>query len=61
MSFPLLIIQLSHLTVSFQNKWTIKARVTHKSDIRRWSNARGEGHLFSFDLVDESGEIRCGY
>jgi len=43
----------------YQNKWTIKARVTHKSDIRRWSNARGEGHLFSFDLVDESGEIRA--
>jgi len=43
----------------YQNKWTIKARVTHKGDIRRWSNARGEGHLFSFDLVDESGEIRA--
>ena len=33
--------------------------MTHKGDIRRWSNARGEGHLFSFDLVDESGEIRA--
>ena len=43
----------------YQNKWTIKARVTHKSDIRRWSNARGEGHLFSMDLLDESGEIRA--
>jgi len=43
----------------YQNKWTIKARVTNKSDIRRWSNARGEGHLFSMDLVDESGEIRA--
>ena len=36
-----------------------KARVTSKSDIRRWSNARGEGHLFSMDLIDESGEIRA--
>ena len=27
----------------YQNKWTIKARVTNKSDIRRWSNSRGEG------------------
>lgn len=43
----------------YQNKWTIKARVTHKGDIRRWSNSRGEGHLFSMDLLDESGEIRC--
>lgn len=43
----------------YQNRWTIKARVTHKSDIRRWSNSRGEGHLFSMDLLDESGEIRA--
>ena len=34
-------------------------RVTNKSDIRRWSNSRGEGHLFSMDLLDETGEIRC--
>ncbi|CAN0462803.1 unnamed protein product, partial [Discosporangium mesarthrocarpum] len=43
----------------YQNRWAIKARVTQKSDIRRWSNARGEGHLFSIDLLDESAtEIR---
>ncbi|CAG9464736.1 unnamed protein product [Pedinophyceae sp. YPF-701] len=43
----------------YQNRWTIKARVTSKSDIRRFHNARGEGKLFSFDLLDEqSGEIR---
>lgn len=35
------------------------ARVTNKSDVRRWSNAKGEGHLFSIDLLDESrSEIR---
>lgn len=43
----------------YQNKWTIKARVMKKSDIRTWNNARGEGKLFSLDLMDESGEIRC--
>jgi replication factor A1 len=43
----------------YQNKWTIKARVTNKSDIRRWNNSRGEGHLFSMDLLDSSGEIRA--
>ena len=43
----------------YQNKWTIKVRVTNKTDIKRWSNSRGEGHLFSMDLVDESGEIRA--
>lgn len=43
----------------YQNKWVIKARVTSKSTIRTWSNARGEGKLFSMDLTDESGEIRA--
>lgn len=76
---------------SYQNRWTIKARVTHKSDIRRcvelaeglpcngwlvpadltaphfppgmtcrYTNARGEGRFFSFDLLDaQGGEIRA--
>ncbi len=35
-------------------RWTIRARVTNKSNIRTWSNSRGEGKLFSFDIVDES-------
>lgn len=43
----------------YQNKWVIKARVTSKSIIRTWSNAKGEGKLFSFDLCDETGEIRA--
>ncbi|KOC64699.1 Replication protein A 70 kDa DNA-binding subunit [Habropoda laboriosa] len=43
----------------YQNRWVIKARVVSKSNIRTWSNSRGEGKLFSMDLVDESGEIRC--
>ncbi|KAH7923565.1 replication factor-a protein [Leucogyrophana mollusca] len=42
----------------YQNNWTIKARVTQKSDIRTWSNPRGEGKLFNVTLMDESGEIR---
>lgn len=39
----------------YQNRWTIKARVTSKSDIRSWSNARGDGTLFSIELLDASG------
>lgn len=35
-------------------RWTICARVTNKSQIRTWSNSRGEGKLFSIELVDES-------
>ena len=46
----------------YGSKWTIKARVTSKSDIRRWSNARGEGTLFSIDLLDaDNGEIRATF
>uniref|UniRef100_UPI003AAB7602 replication protein A 70 kDa DNA-binding subunit isoform X5 n=1 Tax=Centroberyx gerrardi TaxID=166262 RepID=UPI003AAB7602 len=42
----------------YQSKWTVRARVTNKSSIRTWSNSRGEGKLFSMEIVDESGEIR---
>ncbi|XP_072557609.1 replication protein A 70 kDa DNA-binding subunit [Paramormyrops kingsleyae] len=42
----------------YQSKWTIRARVTNKSGIRTWSNSRGDGRLFSMEIVDESGEIR---
>lgn len=43
----------------YQNRWTIKARVVSKSAIRTWSNPRGEGKLFSMDLLDESASIRA--
>ncbi|KAG5645082.1 hypothetical protein DXG03_007173 [Asterophora parasitica] len=42
----------------YQNNWTIKARVIQKSDIKTWSNAKGEGKLFNVTLMDETGEIR---
>lgn len=43
----------------YQNRWTIRGRVTQKSNIRTWSNSRGEGKLFNIVIVDESGEIRA--
>ncbi|KAG8590178.1 hypothetical protein GDO81_006669 [Engystomops pustulosus] len=43
----------------YQSKWTIRARVTNKGQIRTWSNSRGDGKLFSIEMVDESGEIRA--
>ncbi|XP_038058946.1 replication protein A 70 kDa DNA-binding subunit-like isoform X3 [Patiria miniata] len=49
---------ISSLT-PYQNRWTIKARVSNKSSVRTWSNSRGEGKLFSMDLCDQSGEIRA--
>ncbi|KAL6841009.1 hypothetical protein ACP4OV_029269 [Aristida adscensionis] len=44
----------------YQTRWTIKARVTAKTDIRHYSNARGSGKVFSFDLLDaHGGEARA--
>jgi len=42
----------------YQNKWTIKARVSSKTDVKTWNKPSGSGKLFSMDLIDESGEIR---
>ncbi len=43
----------------YAHKWTIKARVSQKSDIRYWHKASGEGKLFSVNLLDETGEIKA--
>ncbi|KAI9725528.1 MAG: Replication factor A protein 1 [Chrysothrix sp. TS-e1954] len=43
----------------YAHKWTIKARCTHKSDIKTWHNKNGEGKLFSANFLDDSGEIRA--
>ncbi|CAF1163449.1 unnamed protein product [Adineta ricciae] len=43
----------------YMNKWTIKARVSSKTQIRTYENPRGPGKLFSCDFVDQSGEIRA--
>ncbi|KAL2017004.1 hypothetical protein VTK56DRAFT_2685 [Thermocarpiscus australiensis] len=43
----------------YSHKWTIKARVTTKSDIKTWHKSSGEGKLFSVNFLDESGEIRA--
>jgi replication factor A1 len=38
----------------YQNKWTIKARVISRPNLRTYSNARGEGRVMSVELVDQS-------
>ncbi|RDW60927.1 putative single-stranded DNA-binding protein 68k chain [Coleophoma cylindrospora] len=43
----------------YANKWTIKARVTNKSEIRTWHKQNSEGKLFSVNLLDETGEIKA--
>ena len=42
----------------YQNKYTIQARVIKKSGKKNWSNSRGEGCVFDFELKDASGEIK---
>ncbi|KAF9134745.1 Replication factor A protein 1 [Mortierella sp. 14UC] len=42
----------------YQNRWTIMARVTQKSDIKTWNKNGNEGRLFSMTMMDESGEIK---
>ncbi|UXI21867.1 hypothetical protein NH340_JMT07811 [Sarcoptes scabiei] len=42
----------------FYNAWIIKALVISKGPMRTFSNKKGDGKVFSFDLVDDSGEIR---
>lgn len=44
----------------YNTRWTIKARITRKGDIREWNNQKGSGKLFHIDLVDsDGGEIRA--
>lgn len=51
---PAKIVPINSLN-AYQNRWTIKARVSVKGTVRRYNNARGEGKVFSFDLVDAAG------
>lgn len=46
----------------YSSRWTVKVRVTNKGDRRTWSNARGDGSLFSCDLLDQYGtQIRATF
>jgi len=47
---------------AYQNKWTIKARVTNKSTTRTWSKNGNQGKVFSVDLLDAmGGEIKATF
>ncbi|KAK4526405.1 hypothetical protein GAYE_SCF23G4319 [Galdieria yellowstonensis] len=42
----------------YQNKWTIKGRVSGRSEIRHYQNAKGEGSVFSFEIMDSTACIK---
>lgn len=42
----------------YKDRNVINARVTSKTEVKKWTNDRGEGRLFSVSLLDSSGEIR---
>jgi replication factor A1 len=46
---------------SSMSKFTLKARVTCKGEMKGWKNNNGAGCLFNLDLVDSSGEIHCTF
>lgn len=37
----------------------VVGRVVSKSDIRKFTTQKGEGKLFSFEIVDKTGQIKC--
>ncbi|KFG32582.1 replication factor-a protein 1 (rpa1) subfamily protein, partial [Toxoplasma gondii FOU] len=53
-------IPLKDLT-AYVAKWTIRARVDVKGDIRKYNGARGPGQLFNVELKDKDGEIRATF
>lgn len=50
-------IGINELT-PYIGKWIVKGRVTGKSTIREYNNAKGGGKLFNFTLADKTGEIK---
>ncbi|KAH7426619.1 hypothetical protein KP509_10G009100 [Ceratopteris richardii] len=56
---PAKILPIAALT-PYMGRWAIKGRVTAKTQLRRFHNAKGDGRVFSFDLLDsDGGEIRA--
>ena len=41
----------------FNKDWCIKVRVVKKNELRTYKNARGEGCILSFDLIDADGTM----
>lgn len=61
MSIETLVLPISEIS-SYHNRWTIKARVTGKSQLRQFNKGISNGKVFSVDLLDKGGgEIRASF
>jgi len=56
--FIWLVILMIRIFLSLSTRWSIKGIVTNKTNTHHYKNARGEGIVFSFDLLDSTAEIR---
>jgi replication factor A1 len=53
---------IAMLTPMCDPTWRIKARVIKKFDIKNYRSAKGEGKLFSFEIIDSNGtEISASF
>lgn len=48
-------ITLSQLYPYMKGSWRVKVRCSKKSDVRSWSNSKGEGSLVNLELCDRDG------
>ena len=53
-------IPLSRLFPLIKGNWTIRVRITKKSEVRSWQNSKGEGRLQNLDFVDREGSHMQG-
>lgn len=49
------VFPISALNPYQSQRWMIKARVTHKGEVKHWKNDRGEGKLMNMELLDKDG------
>jgi replication factor A1 len=55
------ITRISDINPYNANNITLKVKVENKNAVRTYTNAKGDGKMFSCDLVDDSGEIKCTF
>ena len=44
----------------YQNRWTVRARITGRLELRSYSNTKGDGKVLGFEILDAEGtEMKC--